>query len=89
VDRAAEARALLEGSPDAAATRLQQLEARRSELLAERRQVMQNIRNENKRRRRLMLKARGLSVDELLSVVVARSAQAAAKAKAKSTARAA
>ena len=81
-DRAAQARALLEYSPDAALDRLQHMEHQRAALLAERRRVTQNIKNEDKTRRRVMVKARGLSTEELLDAVVSRAAQAKAKARA-------
>ena len=63
--------------------RLAELEAERKRLVAQRRQVQKTIKNEKKKDKRLMEKAKGLSDAALLQVIAARAAQAAAKAKAK------
>ena len=80
-DRANAALALLETSPDVSANRLSAMERRRAELFAERRQIVRSIKNENRRRRRVMVKARGLATDDLMNLITSR-AQAKAKAKA-------
>ena len=84
VERAAAARALLEGLDDASAGAVAVLEERRAALHAERAQVKKDLRNETRKRKRLLAKAKGLSTDDLLNVVVMKAA-AKAKAKAKAT----
>ena len=81
---AAQARALLEQSADAQLTRIQDLEAQRASLSSERKRKTKELKNEMQKRKRLMTKARNLSTDDLLAVVVSRSATAKAKAKARS-----
>ena len=81
-DRAAAARAFIEASPDASADALAALEERRAALQAERLQVKKELRNEARKRRRLLAKAKGLSEEELVSVMIMK-AQAKAKASAK------
>ena len=82
-DVAAQARELLEGSPDAALTRIQELESERISLARDRKRLARELKNEMQKRKRLMAKARNLSTEDLLQVVVSRSAQAKTKAKAK------
>lgn len=79
----AQARELLEASPDAALSRIQDLEAQRLAMNADRKRIARELKNETQKRKRLMTKARALSTDDLLNVVVSRAAQAKAKAKAK------
>ena len=86
-ERAAAARVILEGIEDASADAVNSLEQRRAELQRERMQIKKDLRNENRKRKRLLAKARGLSVDDLLTVVTMK-ATAKAKAKAKAEARA-
>lgn len=84
-DRAAAARALLEASPDESAETMAALESRRAALQAERLQIRKDIRNESRKRKRLLAKAKGLSEDELVSVMIMK-AQAKAKVKGKAAA---
>ena len=81
-DRAAAARAFFEASPDASADALAALEERRAALQAERLQVKKELRNESRKRKRLLTRAKGLSEEELVSVMIMK-AQAKAKASAK------
>ena len=85
-ERAAAARVILEGIEDASADAVNSLEQRRAELQRERMQIKKDLRNENRKRKRLLAKAKGLSVDDLLKVVTMK-ATAKAKAKAKAEAR--
>ena len=85
-ERAAAARVILEGIEDASADAVNSLEQRRAELQRERMQIKKDLRNENRKRKRLLAKAKGLSVDDLLTVVTMK-ATAKAKAKAKAEAR--
>ena len=76
------------GVVDSAQASLQQLEQRKKALRAERDQVNKDIRNADKKRARLVEKARGLSDDDLMNIIACRAAaksKAAAKAKATST----
>ena len=83
-ERAAAARAILEGTEDTSANVVTSLERRRAELLRERAQIKKDLKNENRKRKRLLAKAKGLSVDDLLAVVTMKAAaKANAKAKAK------
>ena len=83
-ERAAAARVILEGIEDASADTVKGLEERRAELQRERARVQKDLKNENRKRKRLLSKARGLSVDDLLTVVTMKAtAKAKAKAKAK------
>ena len=82
-DVAAQARELLEATPDAALSRIQELEAERLALAKDRKRLARELKNETQQRKRLMAKARNLSTEDLLQVVVSRSARAKAKAKAK------
>ena len=86
-ERTAAARVILEGIEDASADAVKTLEERRAELQRERMQLKKDLRNENRKRKRLLSKARGLSVDDLLAVVTMK-AGAKAKAKAKAGAKA-
>ena len=88
---AEQARVLLESAPDEALTRMQELQQSRADLAAERKRVVRELKNEAQKRKRLMQKARNLSTEDLLHVVVGRAAQAKAKAvgKAKAAAKAA
>ena len=83
-ERTAAARAILEGSDDASADAVSALEKRRAELQAERLQVKKALRNENRKRKRLLAKAKGLSDEDLMNVVIMKAA-AKAKAKAKTS----
>ena len=77
--------ALLESSPDKSAEAVAVLNQRRSELQQERRQVTKEIKNENRKRKRLLVKAKGLTQDDLVDVMIMK-AQVKAKAQAKSSA---
>ena len=61
------------------------LNQRRSDLQQERRQVTKDLKNENRKRKRLLVKAKGLTQDDLVDVMIMK-AQAKAKAQAKSSA---
>ena len=85
----AAAHALIENAGDPSAASLSQLERRRRELAAERKAVTRAIKNEARKRRRLLAKTEGLSDDALFNVVAMRAvAKAKAKGKAKAAARA-
>ena len=84
-ERAAAARVILEGIEDASADAVKSLEERRAELQRERAQIKKDLKNENRKRKRLLAKAKGLSVDDLLAVVTMK---ATAKAKSKANAKA-
>ena len=60
---------------------MEALEKKRAELQAVRVQLRKDIRRENKKRKRLVSKARGLSEDDLMNVLIMK-AQTKAKAKA-------
>ena len=77
--------ALLESSPDKSAEAVAVLNQRRAELLQERRQVTKDLKNENRKRKRLLVKAKGLTQDDLVDVMIMK-AQGKAKAQAKSSA---
>ena len=79
--RRAATRALLESSPDTSAEAVAALNQRRAELQAERLQVKKDLKNENRRRKRLLVKAKGLAEEDLVDVMIMK-AQAKAKAKA-------
>ena len=70
---------------DQSATELAQLEQRKRELQAQREIVKRDLRNEQRKRVRLMERARGLSDTDLTTILATR---AAAKAKAKANAKA-
>ena len=77
------------GIVDQSQASLQQLEQRKKELVAEREQLNKDIRNADRKRARLLERARGLSDSDLVSIMASRAAaktKAAAKAKAKATA---
>ena len=80
----AEAIAILESHGDADASRLRALEDRKRELHEARRAVAKEVKKEAKKRRRIMEKAKGLSNETLLQVIVSR-ATAKANAKARAT----
>ena len=81
-----EARALLENSADDQLSSIQRLESQRKELCVQRREISRELKNQQQKRRRLMNKARSLTTNDLLSVVVTRASAAKAKAKAKAKA---
>ena len=60
---------------------MESLEKQRADLQAARTQLSKEIRRENKKRKRLVSKAKGLSEDDLMNVLIMK-AQAKAKAKA-------
>ena len=81
--RTAEAIEILRSAGDRDAEKLAMLENRRKELHKQRMTLSKEIKNEVKKRRRLLTKARGLSNDSLLEVIAARHAKSAqSKAKA-------
>lgn len=82
--RSVQAHALLEEIGDARASRVAALDERRKSLKREQADISREIKNEQKKRQRLLEKARGLNDVDLVSVIAAR---AAAKAKAKAKAR--
>lgn len=85
--RAVEALAFLEDVGDASADRVAAMNTRRRELLQERMSISREMKNENRKRQRLLEKARGLSNEALMEIVAARAARASqAKAKAKAVA---
>jgi hypothetical protein len=71
---------------DVTRDRISALEERRRELAAQRKVVLKDLKNEQRRNRRLFEKAKVLSNDELISIIASRQA-AVAKAKAKSKAK--
>ena len=79
-----QAQALLQGAGDTSADAVATLNARRAELKREQREVAKEIHNKQRKRARLLEKARGLTDAELLTVV---STRAAVKAKAKAKSR--
>ena len=86
--RAAEAIRILQGFGHEDAERLIQLEQRRKTLHQQRQAVQKEIKNESRKRQRLLEKARGLSDDSLLQVIVNRASKAQAKASGKAKAKA-
>ena len=78
-DPIAAARALLEAAGDAPGDRVAALQQQKRDLQAQRTAVAKAIKNEAKKRKRVLDRAKTLSTDDLLSVVASR---AAAKAKA-------
>ena len=81
--RAAQAQAILADMGDARADRVAAMEGRKRALQRERQEVAKCIKSEQKKRQRLIDKARGLTDVDLLSVVAARAASAKAKSDAK------
>jgi|NorSeaMetagenome_1021524.scaffolds.fasta_scaffold01447_16 hypothetical protein len=76
---------------DPAADSLADLNTRRKDLVVERRRVATAIKNQEKKRQRIVERARGLSDDTLIAIVASRACakvKAAAKAKAKPKAKA-
>ena len=63
------------------------MEERRARLQAERKEVKKALHNETRKRKRLLTKAKGLSTDDLINVVVIKETTKA-KAKAKALAQA-
>ena len=84
---AAAAMAILGNANDAAANRVADLEQQQRAINQQRKQVAKDLKNEKKKRQRVMDKAKTLSDAELLQVLGAR-ANANAKAKAKAKAKA-
>ena len=77
--------AALEHAQDASALRLKELFEKRKALAVERAENKRELRNEARKRKRLLSKVNRCSVDELMNAVVIKSvAQAKAKAKAAS-----
>ena len=76
----------LENVGDASADRVATMNTRRRELLQERMSITREIKNETRKRQRLLEKARGLSNEALMEIVAARAARTA-QAKAKAVAR--
>ena len=86
--RAAEAIRILQGFGHEDAERLIALEERRKTLHRQRQAVQREIKNDSRKSQRLLEKARGLSDDSLLQVIVNRASKAQAKAKANAKAKA-
>ena len=84
--RAAQAQALLADMGDVRADHVASLEERKRALQRERQQVANCIKAAQKKRQRLLDKARGLTDADLLSVVATRAASVKAKAEAKAKA---
>ena len=83
----AQAAAGLPGGAVNVADRVSQLKAQQAALREEGKRVQQNLRNEERKRRRLMEKARNLSAEDLVVILGARAfAKGKAKAKAKAKA---
>lgn len=80
-----QARLLLENSADTQLTRIEALDAQRKDIARQKKDIARELKNEQQKRRRLMSKARNLSTEDLLNVVVSRAASAKAKAKAKAS----
>lgn len=87
-ERAEAAAELLTHIGDEQAQKFAALEARRQAMRDERAQLLKEIRNEERKKKRRLEKARGLSNDDLLEVAADRAAQAKVKAKAKAKANA-
>ena len=86
--RADAAAELLNHIGDEQAQRAAALEERRRALQEERKALAKEIRNEERKRKRRLEKARGLSTDDLLEIAASRAAQAKAKAGGKAKAKA-
>ena len=86
--RAEAAAELLSHIGDEQAQRAAALEERRRALQEERKSLAKEIRNEERKRKRRLEKARGLSNDDLLEIAASRAAQAKAKAGGKAKAKA-
>ena len=80
-----EARVLLENSADTQLTRIADLDAQKKAISRQKKEIARELKNEQQKRRRLITKARNLSTEDLLNVVVSRAASAKAKAKAKAS----
>ena len=80
---AQQAIALLQNARDVEGERLAELAAQRKELQKERSRVNQDLKNEKKRQKRVLDKARSLDDAQLLGIIITRAAKAKAKAKAK------
>ena len=87
-DIQARLREVLSGAEDETRTRIENLERERAALAAERKRITKEVKKEAQKRKRLVSKARNLSIDDLMEVAISRSSQANAKAKAKAKARA-
>ena len=84
-DAATTALAALEHAEDASASKLKELFEKRKALAVERAENKRELRNEARKRKRLLSKVNRCSVEELMNAVVIKSvAQAKAKAKAAS-----
>ena len=82
-DAATTALAALEYAEDASASKLNELSEKRKALAVERAENKRELRNEARKRKRLLSKVNGCSVEELMNAVVIKSvAHAKAKAKA-------
>ena len=86
MSRTNEAYEILSAAEGAQVERVGEMEARRKDLKRQQLELTRNIKNENRKRQRLMQKARCLSENELLTVLGARAARAKAKAVAKAKA---
>jgi molecular chaperone GrpE (heat shock protein) len=85
-----EVNGLLAALQDPGANRIAELKAARAALLAERKRVAADLRNEERKRQRLLAKARNLNNEDLIAILGARvAAKAKAKGKAKAKAKAA
>jgi hypothetical protein len=82
-DPLAAARAALANVPDTARARLEELEARERNLTRERAQLRAKAKAVDRKRQRLVDRARGLSAGDLMGLVASRLAAPAVKAKAK------
>ena len=87
-DIQARLREVLSGAEDETRTRIENLERERAALAAERKRITKEVKKEAQKRKRLVSKARNLSIDDLMEVAISRSSHANAKAKAKAKARA-
>ena len=79
------ARDILQNAGDTRSAQIAALKARQKALQVQRTALAKTIKNENKKRQRIVDKAKTLSTEDLLAVVASR---AAAKAKAKAKAKA-
>ena len=87
-ERADAAAELLNNIGDEQAQRVAALNSRRRALQEERKALLKEVRNEERKRKRRLEKARGLSNNDLLEIAAQRVAQANAKAAAKAKAKA-
>ena len=87
-ERSAAAAELLNNIGDEQAQRVAALNVRRRTLQEERKSLLKELRNEERKRKRRLEKARGLSNNDLLEIAAQRVAKANAKAAAKAKAKA-